>query len=190
MKVNIMRASIHLLLTTVFLVAALGVTSPAALAAKQDKLDRRVERALAEFRDHVYDGSGLLARAKGVLVFPSITKGGLIVGAESGAGALLIGGQAVGYYRTTSVSVGFQAGVQERRQFILFMEQEALDDFRDSANWEIGVDASLTLVTLDAGGRYNTEIANKPVLGFVLDSKGLMYNLTLEGQKISRIEPE
>jgi hypothetical protein len=43
-------------------------------------------------------------------------------------------------------------------------------------------------VTLGAGGAIDTENLTSPVIGFILDPTGLMYNLTLEGSKISRIE--
>lgn len=42
-------------------------------------------------------------------------------------------------------------------------------------------------MTLGAGGAIDTENLTSPVLGFILDPAGLMYNLTLEGSKISRI---
>ena len=53
--------------------------------------------------------------------------------------------------------------------------------------WKVGVDGSVALITLGAGGAVDTNQINKPVIGFILDEKGLMYNLTLEGSKISRI---
>ena len=65
-----------------------------------------------------------------------------------------------------------------------------MDSFRASSNWEIGVDGSVTLVTLDAGGEISSETFNDPVIAFVFGGKGLMYNLTLEGNKISEIHPD
>ena len=181
---------IRILLAFCLAVPFLGVAAPDALAASKSKIDRRTQEALTQFRKTVYDGAGLLARAKGVLVFPAVKKGGFGVGGEAGSGALLVGGKTVEYYRTASASIGFQFGGQVRREFILFMEQAPLEAFRNSSNWEVGVDGSVAIVTLDAGGKYSSETLEKPVLGFVLDSKGLMYNLTLEGQKISRINPD
>jgi lipid-binding SYLF domain-containing protein len=185
-----MKFLIRSLLAFGLVLSFVGASATDALAASKAKIDRKVQEALGEFRETVYDGAGLLSRAKGVLVLPAVKKGGMGIGAESGSGALLIGGGTAAYYRASSASIGFQLGGQVRREFILFMEQGALDAFRQSANWEIGVDGSVAIVTLDAGGKYNTETLEKPVLGFVIDSKGLMYNLTLEGQKISKINPD
>jgi lipid-binding SYLF domain-containing protein len=55
--------------------------------------------------------------------------------------------------------------------------------------WKVGVDGSVTLITLGAGASIDTNQITSPVIGFVLDPTGLMYNLTLEGSKISRINP-
>lgn len=158
-----------------------------AQAASKAKIDRRVNKALAEFRSEISGAEGVLARAKGVLVFPSITKGGFGVGGEYGEGALRVGGRSVGYYSSAAASVGFQIGLQGRRQILVFLDQSALDKFRSSENWKIGVDGSVTVITVDVGGEIDSGTINQPVVAFVFDAKGLMYNLSLEGSKITRI---
>jgi lipid-binding SYLF domain-containing protein len=77
--------------------------------------------------------------------------------------------------------------VQERSVIIMFMTDEALADFDSRAGWKIGVDGSVAIVTLGVGGSIDTDQITSPVVGFILDPKGLMYNLTLEGSKITRI---
>jgi lipid-binding SYLF domain-containing protein len=47
----------------------------------------------------------------------------------------------------------------------------------------------VAIITVGAGGSIDSNNISNPVIGFVLDPKGLMYNLTLEGSKISRINP-
>lgn len=170
--------------------AVLFVSGGAAEAASRAKIDRRVNEALAEFRDKVRGSDAVLSRAHGVLVFPKITKGGFGVGAEYGEGALRIGGKSVAYYSTASGSIGFQIGLQGRRQILVFLDKEALDKFRNSENWKVGVDGSVTVITVGAGGEVDSQTINQPVVAFIFDSKGLMYNLSLEGSKISRINPK
>lgn len=175
-------------LFTTIIAAVLAVSVVAsAQAASKKKIDRRVQEALVEFHALVNGSEGLMKRAKGVLIFPKVTKAGIGIGGEKGDGALLIKGRTVGYYRTISASIGFQLGVQVRRQMIIFLDQGALDAFRNSDNWEVGVDGSVALVTLDAGGRIDTETQGNPAIGFIFGAKGLMYNLTLEGTKVSPI---
>ncbi len=156
-------------------------------AASISKIDRRVTNALAEFRDQIGGADAVLSRAVGVLVFPSIKKAGFGVGGEYGQGALRVGGSNVAYYSSAAASIGFQLGAQERRQIIVFLDQGALDKFRASQGWEIGVDASVTVITLGAGAQIDTKELNQPIVAFIFDGKGLMYNLALEGSKISRI---
>ncbi len=162
----------------------------AAFAAKPAKIDRRVDEALAEFRDDIGGADEVLARAEGVLVFPLIRKAGFGVGGEYGQGALRINGSTVAYYSTAAASIGLQIGGQSRRQIIVFLDQGALDKFRSSDGWEIGVDASVAVITVGAGGAIDTTQLNQPIVAFVFDNKGLMYNLSLEGSKISRIHDD
>jgi lipid-binding SYLF domain-containing protein len=69
----------------------------------------------------------------------------------------------------------------------MFMTDEALNRFERTAGWKVGVDGSIAIITLGIGGSIDTNKITSPVVGFILDPKGLMYNLTLEGSKISRI---
>lgn len=173
----------------VFIALAIAFAMPAQAASKK-KIDRRVKEAIVEFREVVSNADKVLSRAVGVLVFPKVTKAGLGLGGEKGNGALQINGKTVEYYRTISGTIGFQAGFQVRRQMIIFFDEDTLDDFRNSENWEVGVDGSVALVTLDAGGEVDSQTFDNPAIAFVYGSKGLMYNLTLEGTKISRIHPD
>lgn len=152
------------------------------------EIDADVDAALHRFYHTVGGGRDLARDAAAVLVFPSVVKAGMGFGGEYGEGALRRGGQTEGYYNTVSASVGFQLGVQARTVIILFMTEDSLASFQRKHGWKVGVDGSVALVTVGVGGAIDTNIIKKPVIGFILDQKGLMYNLTLEGSKISRID--
>jgi lipid-binding SYLF domain-containing protein len=122
-----------------------------------------------------------------VLVFPSVFKAGMGIGGEYGEGALLVHGRTAGYYNTISASFGFQLGAQARSVIIAFMTPEALEGFRRVHGWKVGVDGSVALITVGIGGSIDTSKITSPIVGFIFDGKGLMYNLTLEGSKITRI---
>ncbi len=171
-------------------VVSLAFSVAAEAAASKKKIDRRVIKALTVFHEVVGNADELLDRAEGVLIFPNIKKAGIGIGGEVGSGALQINGETVAYYSSYTASIGFQLGFQVRRQILMFLQKEALDRFRASSNWEIGVDGSVALVTLDAGGEISSETFDDPVIAFVFGGKGLMYNLTLEGNKISKINPK
>ena len=156
-------------------------------AASAHEIDIKVDSALKRFRNEVSGGERFLSNARGVLVFPEVIKAGIGIGGEYGEGALRIGGATVDYYNTASASIGFQLGGQLKSVLIVFMEQAALQKFRDSEGWKAGVDGSVALLEWGVGEDINTLDINDPVVGFVFNNKGLMYNLTLEGSKITRL---
>ena len=115
-------------------------------------------------------------------------KVGVGVGAETGEGVLRVGGKSVDYYRTTSGSVGLQLGAQAKSIVIAFMTREALSKFRNSSGWKVGVDGSVALIDLGGGKTIDSTNIKAPVVGFIFGSKGLMYNLTLEGSKFTKLQ--
>ena len=170
----------------------LGLTSTAAAsigAVPQAHAVSRyaVDSTLQEFYGRVRGSHALVRRAAGVLVFPRIYKAGIGIGGEYGEGELLVRGRRVAAYNSVSASIGFQLGAQARSVIILFMTEEALDRFSRTNGWKIGVDGSVALITVGAGGSIDSDRIANPVVGFIFDNKGLMYNLTLEGTKITRI---
>ena len=156
-------------------------------AASAEEINIKVDAALAKFRKTVDGGAAFLKKADGVLVFPEVVKAGFGIGGEYGEGALRIGGKTVDYYSTAAASIGFQLGAQVKTVILVFLNKAALAKFRKSSGWEVGVDGSVALITLGAGKDINSVNINDPIVGFVINNKGLMYNLTLEGSKISKI---
>ncbi len=169
--------------------AALATLGPAreAGAASAYDIDTGVAAALDRFHRRAYWSRDMAKKAAGILVFPTIVKAGFGFGGEYGEGSLLVRGQPAAYYNTVSASFGFQFGAQARSVIIMFMTPDALDGFYRKDGWKIGIDGSVTVIAVGAGGAVDTNTLNSPILGFIFDQKGLMYNLTLEGSKISRI---
>jgi lipid-binding SYLF domain-containing protein len=166
---------------------AVAGSASASQARSAPAIDADVRDTLYEFDRHIRGSRDLLERSAAVLVFPSVIKAGIGIGGEYGEGALLIRGRTVDYYNTVSASVGFQLGAQARSIVIVFMTEDALRSFQRVNGWKVGVDGSVALITIGVGGSIDTSKIVKPIVGFIFDNKGLMYNLTLEGSKISRI---
>ena len=158
------------------------------LAASAEKIDRESDKALDVFRDDVSGSEIFLQQAAGYLVFPRVIKIGIGIGAETGEGVLRVGGQTVDYYRTTSGSIGLQLGAQAKSIVIAFMTKASLKKFRESSGWKVGIDGSIALIDLGAGKTIDSHNVSDPVVGFIFGSKGLMYNLTLEGSKFSKLD--
>jgi lipid-binding SYLF domain-containing protein len=167
-------------------VAMLGGPTPGD-AGTAGEINAGVNATLDRLYRQIPGTHALAARAAGVLVFPTVIKAGMGVGGEYGEGAMRVAGKTVAYYNTISGSFGFQLGAQAKSVVIMFMTPDALAGFQRIDGWKVGVDGSVALITVGAGGSFDSEKVTSPVVGFILDNKGLMYNLTLEGSKISRI---
>ncbi len=174
------------LLPLILLTTSLCIHS--AQAASKVEIDAYVSEALKTFYQSTPAGKSLAAKAKGMLIFPKVYKAGIGIGGEYGEGALRIGGANIAYYSTASASIGFQLGAQRKAQIILFMTHGALKKFRNSEGWEAGVDGSVAIATFGAGGDIDTKTAQQPIIGFIFANEGLMYNLNLEGSKITRLQ--
>ena len=166
------------------------VAAPIARADDAAEINAKVAASLKDFRANTPPkAQRYLDKAAGVLVFPSVVKAGIGIGGEYGEGALLVKGKTAGYYSVAGASIGLQLGAQSRSQIIAFMTPKALADFRKANGWKAGVDGSVALVTLGAGGEVMTPDADdQAVLGYVYGSKGLMYNLSFEGQKFTKLK--
>jgi lipid-binding SYLF domain-containing protein len=178
------RSAIYIALTVVLLLLAASAPGDAGTAGE---INAGVNATLDRIYRQIPGTHALASRAAGVLVFPTVIKAGIGVGGEYGEGAMRVGGKTAGYYNTISASVGFQLGAQAKSVIIMFMTGDALASFQRIDGWKVGVDGSIALITVGAGGSFDSEKVTSPVVGFILDNKGLMYNLTLEGSKISRI---
>lgn len=158
-------------------------------AASATEIDIKTDAALENFKKEVLGGDRFLNKAKGVLVFPEVVKAGFGIGGEYGEGALRINNKSVAYYNTVAASIGFQLGAQLKTVVLIFLTDAALAGFRNSDGWEAGVDGSVALIELGAGKDINSINIDDPIVGFVISNKGLMYNLTLEGSKMTKIDP-
>jgi lipid-binding SYLF domain-containing protein len=158
-----------------------------AYAASAQEINIKVDAALDRFREEVSGGASFINKADGVLVFPGVVKAGFVIGGEYGEGALRIGGKTVEYYNTAAASIGFQIGGQVKTVVLVFLDQSALAQFRKNSGWKVGVDGSVAFIKWGVGEDINTVDIKDPIIGFVFSNKGLMYNLTLEGSKFTKI---
>ena len=167
--------------------AGSGSSTPAQSAAKRREIDTAVDAALTRLYAETPGSRELLQKSRGVLVFPEVLAAGIGIGGEYGEGALREAGRTVDYYQTTTGSVGAQLGAQSKAVIIAFMTDPAYQQFRNSSGWTAGGDASIALLKTGAGGKLDTNTMTEPVVGFVLTNSGLMFNLSLEGTKISKL---
>jgi lipid-binding SYLF domain-containing protein len=155
---------------------------------KRAAINSSIDSTLARLYTQAHGSHELIAKARGILVFPSIIAAGFGVGGQYGEGALRINGATTGYYSTATASIGFQIGAQSKALILLFMTQDALDKFRGRDGWSVGADASVAVLNIGANGNVDTTTATAPVEAFVLTNNGLMAGVSLEGTKVSRLK--
>ncbi len=176
---------IHSLTVMFFIVFSL--LTNIAFASSAEEIDIKINGTIKHFKNKILGGSEFLQKANGVLIFPDVIKAGFVIGGEYGEGGLLIDGKTVDYYNIASASIGFQFGVQSKAIVLVFLSKKALTDFRINEGWKVGVDGSVALLEWGAGKNINSINIDDPIVGFILDNKGLMYNLTIEGSKFTKI---
>ena len=131
----------------------------------------------------------LAEKAKGILVFPSIVKGGLLVGGQYGKGVLFEINKPNEYYSSVAASYGLQAGIQEFGYALIFMSDDDLKYLKNSDGWEVGVGPTITVVDVGMANAFTTTTSRKGVYAYFFSQKGLMAGLGIQGTKISRITP-
>jgi lipid-binding SYLF domain-containing protein len=150
----------------------------------KDEGDALLKRAQASRQEWDKVDPQLEAFAKkgyGYAFFPEITKGGLLFGGAHGRGVVYEKGQHIGYADLTQMSVGFQAGLQDYSQLIVFENQPAMEKFKRN---EIDFSANASAVYGDKGAAAGAQFVGGVVV-FVRPTRGAMAEASLAGQQIT-----
>ena len=167
------------------------ITEANASSASASKISRDSRAALQSLYAQNPGARALGRKAKGVLVFPSVVKGGFIFGAQGGNGAMIRDtGRISGYYQTVSASYGFQAGLQEFGYALFFMNDASFRNVDRSGGWEIGSSPNIVIVDKGVAGNLSTTTADKNTYAIFFNQRGLMGGVSLEGTKVTRIHPK
>ncbi len=178
------------LMIALMVVAAFLFSSTIASAETAAEIDRDVDSAIQKLFAATPVAKDLSTVAKGMLVFPSVVKGGLMIGGQYGQGALRVGGKTQGYYSTKAASYGLQAGVQTFGYAMIFMTESSIKYLEESSGWEVGVGPSFVIVDEGKARSLTTTTAKDDIYVFFFGQKGLMAGLGVQGSKITQIEPD
>ena len=165
-------------------------TSSVSLAASKATINRDAKATLDKLYKNNPGAKALGDKSVGVLVFPSIVKGGFIIAGQFGDGALRRNGKSVAYYRSLAASYGFQAGAQAFGYVLFFMDEDSLRYLDNSAGFELGTGPSLVVLDSGFGKNFSTTTLQKGIYAFIFDQKGLMGGVGIQGTKITKINPD
>lgn len=151
-------------------------------ARADDDLKAESKQAIANFKNADSTLTTYFADSAGYAVFPSVGKGGFIVGGARGRGLVFDKtGNVIGQSMMTQANIGAQAGGQTFAQIIFFQTPEALNNFK-SGKFALGADVSA--VVAKQGASQSAKFRDG-VAVFALPTKGLMVQATVGGQKFS-----
>ena len=186
---NVPRRLILATGVTLMTVALNTVGAGVALGASASELNRQATQALRELYRGTPGAKELGEKAVGMLIFPSIKKGGFIIGGQFGDGVLRKGGKTVGYYRSLAASYGLQAGGQAFSYVLFFMDTASLQYLDKSEGWELGSGPSLVVLDKGFGKTLSTTTLQSGVYAYIFGQKGAMAGLGIQGTKITKIHP-
>ena len=126
-------------------------------------------------------------KAKGILVFPTIAKGGFMIGGAYGEGTLLVNGRTAGYYSSAAASYGLQIGIQRFSYALFMMTDSAMQYLNKSDGWEIGVGPTIVVADEGFATKATTTTLKAEIYAFIFGQQGLMAGLGIEGTKVTRI---
>jgi lipid-binding SYLF domain-containing protein len=179
----------HRLLAAVCAAMLILMHANGAQAASAAEIEAGATAALENLYTTTPGARALGEKAKAILIFPEIVKGGFIVAGQYGDGVLRKRGRTEGFYRSVAASYGFQAGIETFGYALFFMDDESLRYLSESHGWELGVGPTLTIVNEGIAKNLSTTTLQNGVYAFVFNQQGLMGGLGIEGTKITRFQP-
>lgn len=158
------------------------------MAATAEELNKDADKALESLVKTNLLAEDLSKKAKATLIFPNISKVGLIFGGSHGEGLMKSEGKIDGYYSSFSTSFGLQAGVQSYGYIVFLMSDEAIKSLKDNEGWEIGVDSMVVMVDEGAAKNWSTSTLKDDAYAFIFDQRGLMAGVSIKSTKITLIK--
>lgn len=175
-------------LKALLLCAFAAVAGPDPVRAQSaDELDAAADAAIETLKASEPVTERMISKAKGILIFPEIIKGGFIVGAAGGKGVLRVNGKTQGYYQSVAASFGLQAGVSKYGYIMFLMDDAALEFVKETQGWEVGVGPNITIADKGIARKLSTSSVQEGIYVFFVDQKGFFAGSGLEGSKISPI---
>lgn len=166
-----------------------SINTPA-FANSKSELNRQAQQSLKELMRKNAAARDLARTAKAILIFPRITKAGLVFGAAYGEGELIENGKTTAYFNSFTGSWGLQVGAQSYGYVVFLMNQSALDYIHDSKGWEFGIGPTIVVVDEGMAANLSTSTAQDDAYAFIFNQQGLMAGIGIEGTKITKINPK
>lgn len=171
---------------TNIVISFLFLMSVNSMAASADDITNDANEALQSLYKANPNAKELAQTAKGILIFPSIWRAGLLVGGQNGDGVLVVNNQVDSFYNASSLTYGLQAGIKNYSYAIFLMTDTALQDLKDGG-FEFGVGPTFVVVNQGDSASLTNKTLDQDLYVYFFDQSGLMAGLGLKGTKITPI---
>lgn len=166
---------------------SLAALSTAALFAVNtlaaDDLAMQAKQTIADFQSADPNLGSFMNNSAAYAVFPSIGKGGLVVGGARGAGVLFENGVITGRTTVTQGSIGAQVGGQTYSQIIVFQSPSAVSNFK---NGKFSLGADVNAIALSSSVSKSLPLTyTRGIAVFTMPRSGLMAQAAVAGQRFS-----
>ena len=174
-------------------VSGLGLTAPTRAQQEEAERVKQATTVLRELKDapDVSVPRWVAEKAIGVAVFPSVKKGGLVVGGHFGRGILSAKSaksgtwSSPGFLTLTGGSFGLQAGGQAIDLVLIVMDQRGLEQLLKN-QFKIGGDASVAAGPVGRDAEASTDIQMRAKILSYSRTRGLFAGITLKGSSIQQ----
>lgn len=173
-----------------FALLALGFAQPAAALSDQQEI---VDKARITFDKLIQSPEfaelpNYVKRAKALMIFPELVKGGFIIGGEGGSGVLVVrdanhGWSFPAFYTLAAGSLGLQIGGQVSEVVLTIMSDKAIDAVIDN-QMKLGGDVSMAAGPLGKGVEAATTTNLEADVYSFAKTAGLFGGVSLEGAGI------
>lgn len=173
---------------TASMLALVMLAAPAFAANSAAEIEREARAALDRLYADNREARLISGEAHAVLVFPVVSKAGLMIGGQYGEGVLFKRGKVAGHYNTGGASYGLQAGAQQYGYAMFFMNDKALAVLDNADGFEIGVGPSVVVIDKGLASSTTTKTLNEDIYAFIFNQQGLMAGIGLQGNKITKVD--
>lgn len=167
--------------TTLLLLSVVMLTACGWDPNKPEEARQEVEETIANFKKKDPSIKTFFNDAYAYVVFPSVGKGGWVIGGAYGNGKVFRRGQIIGSASIVQGTIGFQMGGQVYSEIVFFKDKQSFDRFK-SDRLEFDAQVSAIAVTLGAAAKAAYE---KGVAVFIMTKGGLMYEASVGGQSFT-----
>lgn len=146
---------------------------------EKQTLSENVKATIARFKKSDATMKKFFDSAYGYAVFPTVAKGGLVVGGAHGEGELFEQGKVVGIASLSQATIGAQIGGQGYSEIIFLKDKAAFNEFKSGT---FALSAQASAVAAKAGASADADYESGVAI-FTLAKGGLMAEASVGGQK-------